>query len=223
MRRSLFAALLALLTAAPLGAQIIRPGPARSTDPRWYGSLGVGFADPSGLDDGESRASWIFDSGLNLRASLERSLRNQASFGIVGTYGRFPLEYARFEPILDDVECGDRFDADADVITAQALFRMGGGLGLHQVIELQAGVTNYRNFQTSSGAALAPESDTDFSFAAGYGIGFGLSRTLSISLVQEFGAAMHGREGLPSGGSSWTRTNVLRASLRYGIGTLPAL
>ena len=223
MRRSLLAALLALVTAAPLGAQIIRPGGERAREPRWLGSLGVGFADPNSIEDGESRATWFFDSGFAFRASLERALRNEASLGVVATYGRFPLTYRRFEPILDDAECGLQCEADADVVTAQALFHIGGGLGLHQVIELQAGITNYRNFQTSGGESLSPENETDFSFAAGYGIGFGFSRTLSLSLVQEFGAALHGREGLSSGASGWTRSNALRAALRYGVGTLPGL
>ena len=160
MRRPLLAALLALVTAAPLAAQIVRPV-ERSRDPRWFGSLGIGFADPRPVDDGETRATWFFDSGLQFRASLERALRNQASIGIVATYGRFPLTYRRFQPILDDVECGSQCDADADVVTAQALFHIGGGLGLHQVIELQAGITNYRNFQSSGGETLAPDSETD--------------------------------------------------------------
>ena len=223
MRRLLFAALLtlpALVTAVPLGAQIIRPE-ARARDPRWVGSLGVGFANPSTVDDGESQASWRFDSGLTFRASLERALRNQAAVGVVATYGRFPLTYDGFG--IDPRFCPEGCDADADVITAQALFHIGGGLGLHQVIEVQAGVTNYRNFQASDGRSLPPESETDFSFAAGYGIGFGLSRTLSLSLVQEFGAAHHGRDGLPSGASGWTRTGTLRAAVRYGVGTLAAL
>jgi opacity protein-like surface antigen len=222
MRRSLLAALLALVTAAPLAAQIVRPR-VESRDPSWIGSLGVGFADPNAVDDGESRATWFFDSGFAFRASLERALRNQATIGVVATYGRFPLTYRRFEPILDDVDCGSPCEADADVVTAQALFHIGGGLGLHQVIELQAGLTNYRNFQTGDGRTLSPENETDFSFAAGYGIGFGFSRTLSLSLVQEFGAGFHGREGLSSGASGWTRTNALRAALRYGVGGIARL
>ena len=222
MRRSLPAALLALVTAAPLGAQIIRPAPARAAEPTWFGSLGVGLSNPSGIDDGESQATWLFDSGVSFRASLERAVGSGASLGLVATYGRFPLTYDSFG--TGPSACAGGCDADADVITAQALFHIGGGLGLHQVIELQAGVTNYRNFQASDGSTLPPESDTDFSVAAAYGIGFGLSRALSLSLVQEFGAAMHGRDGLPTGvGSSWSRTNVLRASLRYGVGTLPVL
>ena len=222
MRRSLLAAFLVLATAAPLGAQIIRPG-ARSSDPQWVGSLGVGFADPSAVEDGESRATWYFDSGFNFRASLERALRNEASIGVVATYGRFPLSYERFEPILDGIACGDECAADADILTAHGLLHIGGGVGLHQVIELQAGITNYRNFQTSGGESLAPENDTDFSFAAAYGFGFGFSRTLSLTLVQEFGAALHGRDEQSNRGSSWTRTNVLRAGLRYGVGAIPRL
>ena len=76
--------------------------------------------------------------------------------------------------------------ADADIITAHGLFHIGGGLGLHQIIELQAGSTNYRNFQSSDGATLAPRDDTDFSFAAGYGIGFGFSLPLAgaMSLLE---------------------------------------
>jgi hypothetical protein len=222
MRRSLLASLLVLVTAAPLAAQIVRPA-ERSRDPRWFGSLGIGFAEPNPVDDGETQATWFFDSGLHFRASLERALRNQASFGIVATYGRFPLTYRRFEPILDDVDCGLQCEADADVVTAQALFHIGGGLGLHQVIELQAGITNYRNFRTGAGQTLAPDSETDASFAAGYGIGFGFSRTLSVSLVQEFGAGYHGRDDRAPGAAAWTRSNMIRAALRYGVGTLPGL
>jgi hypothetical protein len=222
MRRSLLAALLALVTAAPLAAQIVRPA-ERSRDPRWIGSLGLGLADPNRIEDGETEAFWYFDSGLAFRASLERALRNEASVGIVATYGRFPLTYRRFAPILDDFVCGNQCEADADVVTAHALFHVGGGLGLHQVIELQAGITNYRNFQTSGGETLAPDSETDGSFAAAYGVGFGFSRTLSISLVQEFGAGYHGRDDRAPGAATWTRSNVIRAALRYGVGTLPRL
>lgn len=220
MRRSLLAALLLLAAAAPLGAQIIRPG-ARSSEPSWFASLGAGLANPAPVADGESRSDWFFDTGFTFRASLERALRNQASIGIVASYGRFPLTYERFEPILDDIACGDVCDADADVLTAHALFHVGGGEGLHQVIELQAGITNYRNFRTSGGESLAPESDTDFSFAAGYGFGFGFSRTLALTLVQEWGLAMHGDEGLDDRRSSWNRTDVFRVGLRYGVGSIP--
>jgi hypothetical protein len=228
MRRSLPAALLLLAIAAPLGAQIIRPGGTRSSEPQWIGSLGVGFADPGPMSDGESRANWFFDSGFNFRASIERALRNEASIGVVATYGRFPLDYERFEPILDDVVCGDRCAADADIVSAHGLFHIGGGVGLHQIIELQAGVTNYRNFQTRDGSTLAPENDTDFSFGAGYGIGFGFSRSLSLSIIQEFAVALHGddgssNDGSSSGSSSWIRTNVFRVGLRYGVGSIPRL
>ena len=220
MRRSLLAAFLVLAAAAPLGAQIIRPGGARSSEPRWIGSLGAGFADPSALSDGESQANWFFDSGFNFRASIERALRNEASIGVVATYGRFPLDY---EPFSADPLCGDRCAADADIVTARGLFHIGGGVGLHQVIELEAGITNYRNFQTRDGRTLAPENDTDFSFGAGYGMGFGFSRALSLTIVQEFGVALHGDDGTSDAGSSWTRTNVFRVGLRYGVGSIPRL
>ena len=221
MLRSALSALLALATAAPLGAQIIRPE-TRSSDPRWYGSLSAGFADPTAIDDGESQSTWLFESGFTFRASIERALANQASIGLVASYGRFPLTYDPFA--LAPGVCAGGCEADADIVTAQALFHIGGGLGLHQVIEIQAGVTNYRNFQASDGTTLAPESETDFSVAAAYGIGFGLSRAVSLILVQEVGAALHGRDGVPDGsGTTWSRTNVLRAGLRYGVGTVPPL
>src|SRR5688572_1760745 len=111
-------------------------------------------------------------------------------------------------------------DADGDILSLQALFHAGGGAGLHQVIEVSAGVIEFRNFRArDNGDALGPpDGDRDLTFGLGYGFGYGISSRAHIALVQDFGYTFHQRDGLPASSSRTTMNRSTRIGLRIGFG-----
>lgn len=219
MYRSLLAAALSLTgigTALPaqitVGQRAAPPGPI---PPTFYFSAWVGYAQNPVVDDGSTGSSWDFGSGPQYRATLEYALGNESTLGVAGTYARTPLRYS--DNGTTSGGCGD-CDADATVQSLMALFHLGGRPGFHQVIELGAGIKQYRDFQArTTKVTLPPSNDTDFAFAVAYGFGYGLGGTTALQLVQEYASAIHQREGLPGNARSNSQQYVTRLGLRFGF------
>lgn len=192
-------------------AQILQlPGQRR--DMLWV-SAGAGYYDPGSLADGRTNSDWIFSDGLAWRASLEYGLRGGTTIGVMGTFARLPLEVRSRSGNL-------AWDADGDILSIQAAFHAGGGPGLHQVIEVSAGMVEFRNFRArdSDESLGPPDGDRDFTFALGYGFGYGISPRAQVALVQDFGYTFHQRDGLPASASRTTMNRSTRIGLRIGFG-----
>jgi hypothetical protein len=196
---------------ADVSAQILQL-PGKRRDIVWT-TAWAGYYDPGSIADGRTSSDWLFSDGLGWRATVEYGLGSGSTVGIVGTFARLPLEVRSRagEPSRD---------ADGDIVSLQALFHAGGGVGLHQVIEVSAGVIEFRNFRSQvPGETLGPpDGDRDLTFALGYGFGFGISRRAAIALVQDFGYTFHQREGLPASSSRTTMHRSTRIGLRVGFG-----
>lgn len=177
-----------------------------------WASLGIGYLNPQPINDGSTQTRWAFGSTAQLRGSLELQLRSDAAVGLVGAWSRMPLSYQTASSAVD---------AHAESRSLMALFRIGGGTGLHQIIELTAGVVQFANFeQDHTGDRLAPErADTDAALAAGYGFGYPLARRLHLTLVQEFMIVIHQNDGLPNDTRRSSQQQTLRLGLRYGLGS----
>lgn len=219
MKRIALAASLAL-AAAPVEAQIIRP--PRGGEPRLWVSFSPGLFQSQSVLDGRTNTAWDFSrsSALALRGSLELAMRGGATFGVVGSYINMPMQYfSGLEgPGGPAPEC-QPCDAHAKVMSLGGLFHMGGGDGLHQVIEVSAGVTRYRDFTTDDGGrSLPPESDTDLSFVIGYGFGYSMSPRLRFALVQDYGVTVHQGEGLSNNAGTTSSQRVTRLGVRMGLG-----
>jgi hypothetical protein len=209
------------LRAAPAAAQIIRV--PRSGEPAVWGSIGVALFQTQSIIDGRTNSVWYLDgsSAAQYRGSIEKGIGNQSTIGITGTYARVPFEYrvrSDDEPVPSPENSCARCDARVDVSSLALSFHAGGGLGLHQVIEAQAGVTRFTGLRADDGRKLAPLSgDTDLSFALGYGFGYALSPRLQIALVQDFGFVLHQRDGLRGGDRSTIQQRTTRLGVRYGL------
>jgi hypothetical protein len=200
-----------MILSANAAAQILQL-PSKRRDVVWA-TAWAGYYDPGSFADGRTSTDWLFSDGLGWRASLEYGIGGGSAIGIMGTYARLPLE------VRSRTGAFSR-DADGDILSLQALFHGGGGLGLHQVIELSAGVIEFRNFRAKdNGETLGPpEGDRDLTFALGYGFGFGISARAHIALVQDFGYTFHQRDGLPASASRTTMNRSTRIGLRVGFG-----
>lgn len=196
---------------ADAAAQILQL-PGKRRDVLWT-TAWAGYYDPGSFADGRTSSDWLFSDGLGWRATLEYGLRGGSAIGIVGTFARLPLE------VRSRAGLGSQ-DADGDILSLQALFHAGGSAGFHQVIEVSAGVIEFRNFRAKgSGEKLGPpDGDRDFTFALGYGFGFGISNRTHIALVQDFGYTFHQRDGLPASSSRTTMNRSTRVGLRFGFG-----
>ena len=204
---------LALLSANTAGAQLASI--SSRAEPAGYLSLAAGFLQAASIRDGSTSSDWLFDGAIQYRGSIEYALRNQGAFGVAATYARVPLEY-RGGDLLGCIRC----DADATIWTAMAMFRMGGGEGFHQVIEIGLGATGYQDFETENGDALPPtEPDMDVTISVGYGFGFGFGKRTSIFLVQSADQSIHQRGGPENDGTTSVQHYVTRIGLRYGLGS----
>lgn len=195
---------------ADAGAQILQlPGKRASV---LWATAWAGYYDPGSIADGRTNSDWLFSDGLLWRASLEYGLDGGSAIGLLGTFARMPLE-------VRSRSGGGSLDADGDILSLQALFHTGGGAGFHQVIEVSAGVIEFRNFRADGSAErLGPiDGDRDLTFSLGYGFGFGISPRTQIELVQDFGYTFHQRDLLPASSSRTVMHRSTRIGLRLGF------
>ena len=200
----------ATLVTANAAAQILQL-PGKRRDVLWV-TAGIGYYDPGSFSDGRTSSDWVFSDGLGWRATLEYGIGGGSTIGLLGTFARMPLEVRPWT--------APSRDADGDILSLQAVFHAGGGLGFHQIVEISAGVLEFRNFRSKdTGEKLGPvNGDRDLTFALGYGFGFGISSRTQIALVQDFGYTFHQREGLSASASRTTMHRSTRIGLRLGFG-----
>jgi hypothetical protein len=215
------AALIALAVSAPLAdAQIIQV-PRRSSAPVVWGSLSAGFYQfDRDIVDGNTQSAWRFGSTVQYRGSVEVDVGNSGAAGLAVGYADAPLTYFQLEP-TDVSDCEFRCDAHAQVWTVMGTFHMGGGIGFHQIIDISAGTTIYRDFRSDDlGSPLGPDSpDRDLSLSIGYGFGWGFGPRLQLMLVQDAAFTMHQRDGLGGGDNSSSQQYTTRLGARVGLGT----
>jgi opacity protein-like surface antigen len=211
LQRATLALILLASASASSAAQERFPRlPPRATT---WASATVGlYRVPNVLFDPASNSDWDFGSIVQFRGTLERDFRPGTALGVALTYARAPLTY-------DGPDCSF-CDADVALWQALALFRIGGGnVGLHQIIEIGAGVTGFSNFQQRNGGRLAPASIIDPTVSIGYGLGYTLSANTQFMLVQEVGLMVHRRGNRPAGDeSNLPSTYATRIGLRFGLG-----
>jgi hypothetical protein len=209
----------ALLAATPAPAQIIRAPSRGSSPPTTWVSFSIAAFSAGDVSDGRSSSTWDFGNSTSMqyRASIEKALQGNSTIGVVGTYVQAPLAY--YGGLFSTSGCNG-CSAHADLYSVMATFHAGGGLGFHQVIDASVGahVTSGIH-RDSDDAQLDPQtSNSDFGFTVGYGFGYGLSPQLQIALVQDFGLAVHERNGLSAGENNSFRMQATRLGVRIGFG-----
>jgi hypothetical protein len=194
-------------------AQIIDSSRPISRDPAAWTSLSIGWLTQQALCDGESNACWDFQGAPQWRATLDYPVGRGASVGVAATLAKVPLRYQG--TVLDPNSCAG-CDADANITQYFGNFHMGGQSGFHQVIDINAGMTVFSNFRSTSGAKLGGKAVSDFSFAIGYGFGYGFSPRMQFMLVQDYGLIIHKRQAGQSNNTAQQSTT--RIGLRVGLG-----
>lgn len=212
---------LAVSTALPAGAQVRRRAP-RLPEPSVWGSLSVGLLNANDVSDGKTNSTWDFGraSTPQYRGSIEKAVGRNASVGAAATYAHVPFIYRSplFDPVPGGGGCGS-CDSHLDVVSLGGSFHYGGGPGLHQVIQASAGALQYRNLRSDDGARLEPvDGNVDPYFTFGYGFGYSFNPSMQVSVVQDFGLAIHESENLSSDQSNTLRQRTIRLNFRYGFG-----
>ena len=216
--KKLLAVLLVVLVAQPAESQV-RRRVSRVTEPDVWLTGSIGLFNGNDVSDGKTNSVWDFGraSVPQYRLAVEKSFNRNMSIGATGTYMHAPFTY------LSDGSSGSctRCAAHMDIVSAGASFHVGGGLGLHQVLEASAGAIQYRNLKSDGDKTLlAPrDGNIDPYFTFGYGFGYTLNQNTQISIVQDFGLAIHERTGLTSEDSNTLTQRTLRLNLRYGFGS----
>ena len=215
--RRFFALMLVTLVALPAQSQVRRRVPAVVEPTAWV-SLGIGLFNGNDVSDGRTESVWDFGRASNpqYRASIEKAISRTASIGATGTYVHAPFRYIGPGGDNSCTSC----PAHLDVIALGASIHVGGGLGLHQVLEASAGALAYRNLERDSdNVALAPvNGNIDPYFTFGYGFGYTFNPQMQLSIVQDFGLALHERTGLTSEDSNTLTQRTIRLNFRYGFG-----
>ena len=212
------AVIVAIALAAPLADAQVLPVPRRSTAPVAWGSLSAGFLQFNDvIVDGRTESVWDFGSTLQYRGTLEMDVGNSGAVGLVLGLADAPLTYYGAQTL----ECVNGCDAHAKIWTIMAGFHMGGGTGFHQIIDLSAGTTIFRDFTTDgTDTPLPPDSpDKDITLAVGYGFGWGFGSRIQLMLVQDAAYSMHQRDGLSGRQNSNSTQYITRLGLRVGLGS----
>jgi hypothetical protein len=186
-------------------------------EPATWVTLGAGFFTGNGVNDGATESVWDFGNATNFqyRGSLERTIGDRSSIGLIGTYVRVPFTYVSSGTFPSDEE------AHLDMMSLSLGFHIGGGPGFHQVIEGNAGAVRYSNLtRDSDGESLEPTGgNVDPIFSFGYGFGYGFGQNTQINLVQDLGIALHEKTGLANGVRNTNSVRTLRFTARFGFGT----
>lgn len=209
-------ALLVALSPVALEAQIFK-APQRTGTPRAWVSGSYAWARPGTYADGATGTEWSFGDAFVPSATIELPLgRSGTTLGVSASQGEYTLRYAGGALVS---ACASGCDAQGRVRTAAVMLRAGGGAGLHQVLELSGGVTQYdRLRRENSDTPLAPERRRNGTLTVGYGLGFPLTQRLQLALVQDLGLVFRSREGLPSNASRTVQNSTTRLSVRFGFG-----
>jgi hypothetical protein len=206
-RRLLVAAL--LLVAARRGLA------QRYGDPSGWLSGGVSLWQSQGIDDPKTNGFWDLSVAPQYRAALEFPMGYGTALGVAGTYATVPLTFRATGPAA----CGT---CDANITVTQVLGLLhigGGGEGVHQVIEVEAGVTSFAGLKATDGTSLGLDHPaTDLTFLLGYGFGISLSRSMELSIVEDLGTIVHARASDATGGTNAPRQYITRLGLRYAFG-----
>jgi hypothetical protein len=210
MLRSAMLVALVVLCVSSAQAQVFRVG--ATGEPSLWLSGGAGYLSHGRLHDGGSQSRWDFAGGLQWRASVERAIQRESTIGVSATYASLPLRFRSLDGSFPAL------DATADVWQLLASFHAGGGRGFHQVIQVNAGMAGFSNFQRDDTGEDLGISDTDLTLSVGYGFGYVLGRRTHINVIQDFGYVFHSRRGLPGDISGSARTQTFRLALRYGVG-----
>lgn len=213
-RRMLVALALMLVSAAAADAQIIDSRQVGTGEPVAWTSLSLGWLQHGGLCDPDSNSCWNFGSAPQFRATFDMPVGRGATVGLAGTTSRVPLVYDG--GLLSGC---NRCDADANVSQILGNLRIGDGNGLHQVIDISAGMTIFSNFRTTTnGTKLDPaRTVSSFTFGVGYGVGYSLSRRFQMFVVQDWGLVIHKRmSGQTNNTANQTTTRI---GARYGMGS----
>ncbi len=237
LARAISAAVMATgLCATTLAAQIRGRPPTRAPDAGWWFSGGAAAVTLNNISDGATRSTWTFGSDplWQMRGTLEKALDEATTIGVSAGYGVVdltlsPLTYAATKPPTSPelpAQCATGCDAQTQLWTLMGQFRSGGSSGFHTLFEAAGGLTGFRDMRVRAdstgiaGVALGPaKGQYDISGTLGAGFGYGLSSSLHIALVQEFGMGWHAKSDLPDGvGRTW-RARTTRASLRFGFGS----
>lgn len=223
MRTISIVLVLLMASAESIYAQRRMPGLGVREPSTWV-TVGAGFFTGNGVNDGRTASTWDFGNSTNYqyRGSLERTIGDRASIGLIGTYVRVPFIYSSTAilPPGDGATCGT-CGAHLDMMTLSLGFHIGGGPGFHQVIEGNGGVARYSGLKRDEdGADLAPTGgNLDPIFSFGYGFGYGFGQNTQINLVQDLGIALHEKTGLANGVRNTNSVRTLRFTARFGFGT----
>lgn len=211
-RRTFFIGLL-LACAHTARAQIIDAGGSGRSfrQPNAWASLGIGWLQQGRLCDPGSNTCWNFGNAVQWRASLEYPIGRGATIGGAATTARVPLIY-------QTTGACNNCDADANVSQYMAQLHIGGGTGIQQAIDLNAGMTVFTNFRDAgTGTRLAPmKAVSNFSFAVAYGFAFPLRQNFHLTLSQEYGQIVGKRMSGVSSNSA--QQNTTRIGARVGLG-----
>ena len=205
-----------IVTATTAAAQVRRRAPLVAEPATWV-TVSAGLFNGNTVSDGATQSTWDLGQATNpqIRVAAERALKGQSqiSVGVAGTYQHAPFTYS------GSSACS-RCAAHMDLMSLGLSFRAGGGIGLHQVLEGSAGALFYRNLKRDSDNAPLPPTggNVDPYFTFGYGFGYTINPNTQISVVQDFGLALHERTGLSSEQSNTLRLRTIRLNLRYGFG-----
>ncbi len=201
------------------GAQVRRRAPIPPEPQSWI-SGSVGLFNGNTVADGNTRSEWRLGEATDaqFRLAAERELQGQShiAVGVVGTFMHAPFTYVGSAGTNSCTQCA----AHLNMTSLGASFHAGGGIGLHQVIEASAGALLYSNLKRDSdGTSLAPTGgNVDPYFTFGYGFGYTINPTTEVSVVQDFGFALHERTELTSEQSNSLRLRSIRLNFRFGFG-----
>jgi hypothetical protein len=217
--KRILCAILLLSAASVSDAQVRRRAPLPPAPQTWV-TASVGLFNGNTVADGVTGSEWRLGEATDpqFRLAAERDLQGQShiSVGLAGTYMHAPFTYVGSGGTNSCGQCA----AHLNMASLGASFHAGGGVGLHQVLEASAGALLYSNLRRDSdGSALAPTGgNLDPYFTFGYGFGYTINPTTQISVVQDFGFALHERTGLTSEQSNSLRLRSIRLNFRYGFG-----
>ena len=217
MKRTLILVVGLSVAGAVLAQAQIIDGSRRSRDPIAWTSLSIGWFHQNGFCDADSQACWDFASAPQWRGTLGVPLGRGATIGVAASTARVPLIYNGFAGgAIATNTCGG-CDADANVTQYFGNLHIGNGSGFQQVIDLNAGMTVFSNFRTSSGGTrLGGKAASNFTFALGYGFGYSFTPRAQIMVLQEYGLVILKRQ-TGSSNNTAQQTN-LRIGFKYGLG-----
>jgi hypothetical protein len=200
-------ALLALVGARPVGAQLISVPMSDQVSRPIYVHAAAGYFLTQNRFDGQTAQPWYLGDGWQYRVGADVSA-DIGTIGVAATFATVPIQRGNSTSSIGDIQQRQFLGT----------FRSPQPRGFGQVIEIGVGLSQWLNY---SGTDVLSDDEAKarnaVAFVLGYGLSIPLGKRATLALTQDYATVIGSGKGLPPGTRRAQEQYTTRIGLRWQV------